>query len=270
MPDLEEYDPFGDSLRATPTDYEGAPETAPKAKKRAKPANFTDATNRLFERRGFHVGPVEQTVMHTKWNRDESRSELYGSSKRDLFGFADFVVVHRDLPGTTYVQVCRKGDMSTRIRSACTHDAAELAANKRTGKKPVQNANRVAVLTDLLLAGNRFWVLGFEKVGNRWQPTIVDVNLDVIRLLQSGARPVVSKLPAVVLAMTRRDRIAWLDKMGLSPVVVSQNCHTKVRITDPYDGRTLVVVMPSSPSHSKGHRHMQSMVRRWMREGGKP
>lgn len=195
-------DPFN-FLDDTPTATDTAPTTK---RKRSKPANFSDTFGNLMDRHGFHYGLVERTVQGSRWNPEtQTREVMAAASKRDLFGFADYVALHRDLPGTTYVQVCRVSDMTTRLKSACTHDASELPGRK--GKKPQTNENRVAVLTDLLLAGNRFWIVGFEKGdpkhgqrADRWYSTVVDVTLDVLRMVQSGERVTVAKLPKVVLS----------------------------------------------------------------------
>ena len=173
------------------------PPDKPAKAKRTKPANYSEPVTRLFERAGYHVALVERAIAQTRWNKDEGRAELTGTSKRDLWGFGDYLAVSRAGYGAVIVQVCAQAHITNRVRSACSNDAADLADNKRTGKKPVINANRVSVLTDWLLAGNRFLVIGFAKEKGRWVPTIVEVSLDVVRRVQDGERISVAKLPTI-------------------------------------------------------------------------
>lgn len=190
----DQFDIFGSHY---PEGYDPDAQPDEKPRKKARPANFSDCTNRLFARHNWCLGLVERTITHTAF--EEGQRQIRGSTKQDLWGFGDYLACHRDHPGAVLVQVCKKGHIATRVRSACTEDASELGDNRRKGKKPVQNLNRVSTLITWLLAGNQFWVCGFEKLKGRWEPTICNITLDVIRTIQAGGRPVVAKLPKITL-----------------------------------------------------------------------
>lgn len=186
-------DPFADD---SPIEM---PEEA-KSKTRKKPRDLNTPFTTRFEKEGWTVGLVERVVPSRKFDPNlRVMVESGAATKVDLFGFADWVGFCRWLKGTTYLQVCVKGDICNRLKKATTEDASKLKSvvRDRAGKttRKIPNQNRVAVLTDLLLAGNRFWIVGLEKGIKHWELTICDINLEVIQRIQRGEKMTVANLP---------------------------------------------------------------------------
>lgn len=152
----------------------GEVESEPKAKRKVR--NFHVQTREFFTRRGFHYQRVESYNQHS-------------GKKSDLWGFGDALTFSPALRGSVIVQVTGRSGIGAHIRAAVTNDSGDR-----------YNANRGVVLVNWLLAGNRFWVIGWEKPGRLWVPTIIDVNLKVVEQVQKGERLVIAGLPRVELA----------------------------------------------------------------------
>lgn len=167
-----EPDVFDQLFDGVPSPSEAAPAGDPEGggKKRKNP-DHRRRTREMFLGAGWHYALVEHYNDFT-------------GKKRDLWGFGDAVAFRRGHSGVVAVQYCSKPGILPHIRKACSNDSGSAV-----------NSNPGVVLVDWLSSGNRFLVVGWEKVGRRWCPTIVDVTLGVVRHVHSGQRMFLAAMP---------------------------------------------------------------------------
>lgn len=144
---------------------------------------------RDFERLGWQIGKVEQ-------NKPNGTG---GSTRHDLWGFADYLMAHRSHKGAVLVQLCARTGVSVHLGKACSD---EPLAKPRTGKdgQPTlfSPLTPVSLLTTWILAGNRFWIVAYEKdARGNWTPTVFDITLAVVRATLAGKKPTITLLPRV-------------------------------------------------------------------------
>lgn len=188
MPDFDPFEKVGDELDLDlpePEEVEGKG----KKKRGGKQVEHWDRAQKLYQDRGFCYSRCDRYEPYMMWNPSTQRREVMGGHYRDLFGFLDALAFREIEKGVTGVQITSKKNLQSHIRSACTNDSGDR-----------RNANRGVTLVKFLLAGNRFHVVGYEKVGRFWIPTIVDVDLDLVRRVQGGARLFLKELRVITLA----------------------------------------------------------------------
>lgn len=167
-----------------------------------------------FRKQGWHAGVTE------KWNpyAGPMRDGKPVGIRQDLFGFVDLVLIAPEHQGTTFVQVSSVGGLSARIKKVLEDDRMRLVAS------------------DMLLAHNRLWFMGWRKVGRFWQPTIREASvieqapIRIINVMRDGIL-----VNPSVWAMVREKRTAGMmkdlvkklsakgDGSGISVAQIKQN-----------------------------------------------
>lgn len=159
--------------------FEPPPEPEVKSKKRGgKNVDLNPHTANFFAKRGFCHDRVDRYERRMRFDQSLGRVVDEGGYYRDLFGFMDSVAFRRDIKGVYAIQTTSKQGLSAHIRSAIT--------NQKEGDS--RNPNRGFSLVHWLLAGNRFFVFGWEKPRHRWEVCVVEVTLEVVEAVQKGER----------------------------------------------------------------------------------
>ncbi|UOF77613.1 hypothetical protein [Caudoviricetes sp.] len=176
----DEFDPFYDPKYDPNSDqYEPpAPIDEPKKKRGGTQKALDPRTRDFFEKRGYQYAQCAKWEADRMFNAETKRREIVRLRSVDLFGFMDAIAFRRDLSGVVAIQTTSRANMSNRIRSAITNE-------KANDKK---NPNRGVALVHWLLAGNRFFVVGWEKPRRLWEVRIFEVTLDTVERVQRGER----------------------------------------------------------------------------------
>jgi hypothetical protein len=93
----------------------------------------------------------------------------------DLFGIIDILALDGQ-PGCLGVQACAYSGVSTHLREI-KEGRVKLPAKR--GEK-ARECPKLELAARWLAAGNRLWVIGWRKVGQRWQPRVVNVTEELL------------------------------------------------------------------------------------------
>lgn len=93
----------------------------------------------------------------------------------DLYGIIDILALDGQ-PGCLGVQACAYSGVSTHLREI-KEGRVKLPAER--GEK-ARECPKLELAARWLAAGNRLWVIGWRKVGHRWQSRVVNVTEELL------------------------------------------------------------------------------------------